>query len=86
MSDFKSKLDIQSLHRDNQSSTLFDNENKWLTSKEAARYLSISPQNLRQKIQRGQIKPQGKVGRTYRFKREGLDELLERNLKGGRFQ
>lgn len=48
----------------------------WLNTKEAAEYLRISEENLRTKVSRGEIKVDGKLGRTWRFKREELDRLL----------
>lgn len=63
-----------------------DNRITWLDSKEAAEYLRISVGSLRAKISRGQIKPQGRVGRTLRFRREELDRLMEASLFNGGFQ
>ena len=48
----------------------------WLNTKEAAEYLRISEDNLRTKVSRGEVKIDGKLGRTWRFKREELDRLL----------
>lgn len=60
---------------------LFNNQKAWLNSKEAAEYLSISVENLRVKISRGQIRPDGKLGRTLRFSKEKLDQLIKAPFK-----
>jgi excisionase family DNA binding protein len=52
----------------------------WLNSKEAADYLSISVENLRVKVSRGEVPVNGKLGRTLRFRREELDRLLISSL------
>lgn len=62
---------------------LFHNQIMWLSTKEAARYLSISVSNLRAKISRGQISVDGRLGRTLRFRRDKLDQLLESSLNRG---
>ena len=61
---------------------LFDNKIIWLNSKEAAEYLRISVENLRVKVSRGQIQVHGRLGRSWRFRREELDKLLETPTKG----
>lgn len=58
---------------------IFEKHKTWLTSAEAASYLSITVQNLRQKIHRGQVKAY-KFGRRIRIRREELDQLLESYL------
>lgn len=60
----------------------FENEIVWLDSKQAAEYLSISVENLRTKVSRGEIPVDGRLGRSLRFRREKLDQLLEAPLKG----
>jgi excisionase family DNA binding protein len=60
---------------------LFDNL-IWLDAKEAASYLRISVNALRIKACRGEI-PKYKLGRTLRFKKVELDNLLESSLTGG---
>lgn len=59
---------------------LFDNKTVWLNSKEAAEYLRISEKNLRVKVSRGEIPINGRLGRTWRFRRDALDRLLESSL------
>lgn len=59
---------------------IFNNQ-IWLNSKEAASYLRISVNNLRVKVYRGEILINGRLGRTWRFKRKELDKLLESNIK-----
>jgi len=44
------------------SESFFENQNKWLNSKEAAEYLRISVANLRVKVSRGEIQVNGKLG------------------------
>ena len=62
---------------------IFNNRIVWLDSKEAAEYLRISVNNLRVKVSRGEIPIHGKLGRTWRFRREELDRLLETPTYGG---
>lgn len=62
--------------------TFFNNEIIWLDSKQAADYLCISVANLRTKVSRGEIPVHGRLGRSLRFRRDKLDELLETSLKG----
>ena len=62
---------------------IFNNRIVWLDSKEAAEYLRISVNNLRVKVSRGEIPINGKLGRTWRFRREELDKLLESPTNGG---
>lgn len=58
----------------------FDNlENEWLSTEEAALYLSISPNALRIMVYRDQIKAY-KFGRRLRFKLRDCQGLF--NLKG----
>lgn len=66
---------------DNKSKQIFDNR-IWLNSKEAADYLRISVGNLRVKVHRGEIQVHGRLGKTWRFRREELDKLLETSIKG----
>lgn len=63
-------------------STLFHNR-IWLRTDEAAKYLGISEENLRTKVSRGQILPDGRLGKNLRFKKGSLDEQLEASMKQG---
>lgn len=60
--------------------SLFDNRIVWLDSKEAAEYLRISVANLRVKVSRGEIPVGGRLGRSLRFNRIELDELLKSSI------
>lgn len=60
-----------------QKKRMDDEKQGWLNTKEAAKYLGISVQNLRMKIWRGQIRPQGRLGRSLKFKKDALDLFLE---------
>jgi len=64
------------------SHKFFNIQITWLNSKEAADYLSISEANLNTKISRGEIPVDGRLGRTRRFRRDKLDELLESSNGG----
>ncbi len=66
----------------NIQSKIFKNEIVWLDSKQAADYLCITVENLRTKVSRGEIPVDGRLGRNLRFRRERLDQLLEKSLKG----
>ena len=61
---------------------VFENKIVWLTSKEAADYLKISENNLRAKVSRGQIPVHGRLGKSWRFRRDKLDELLNSPERG----
>ena len=50
--------------------------NIWLSTEEAAEYLSTTPKAILNQVHRGQI-PTYKFGRLNRYKREDLDRLLE---------
>lgn len=63
-------------------SLLFDNRIEWLTTKEAAAYLRVSEGNLRTKVSRGQIQVHGKLGNSWRFRRDKLDDQLNSSNKG----
>jgi len=65
---------------------IFDIKIIWLNSKEAAEYLRISENNLRVKVSRGDIPVHGRLGRSLRFRREELDNLLKSSLKQGDLQ
>lgn len=65
---------------------------KWLTVKEVAEYLQLSPDQIYRLAQQGKI-PASKVGARWRFKRERIDEWMENQvvaqkphgqLRGGR--
>lgn len=61
----------------------FDNiNNEWMTTKEAAVYLRITEGNLRGKVSRGQIQVHGRLGRSWRFRRDELDKLLNNPNQG----
>jgi excisionase family DNA binding protein len=60
----------------------FENKIVWLTSKEAADHLKISENNLRAKVSRGQIQAHGRLGKSLRFRRDKLDELLNNPDQG----
>lgn len=64
------------------NSKFFENEIVWLDSKQAAEYLCITVENLRTKVSRGEVPVDGRLGRSLRFRREKLDQLLEESLKG----
>ena len=51
---------------------------KWLNVKEASKYLRVSPESLRRRVQRRQIKFY-RLGQQLRFKKSDLDDLLESN-------
>lgn len=54
---------------------------KWLTVKEVAEYLQLSPDQIYRLAQQGRI-PASKVGARWRFKRENIDRWMEEQ-KGG---
>lgn len=64
------------------SSSIFDNRIVWFNSKEAAEYLRITVENLRVKVSRGEIPVNGRLGKSLRFRREALDQLLEISTTG----
>lgn len=66
-----------------QKNDTFFNNLTWMTSREAADYLRITPNNLRVIIYRGKLKVY-KFNNRNRFKREELDRLIESSIKKGR--
>ena len=48
----------------------------WLTVKEVAQYLKLSPDLIYKLAQQGKI-PASKVGTAWRFKREKIDQWME---------
>jgi len=70
----------------NIKSKLFDNPVVWLDSREAAEYLRISVNNLRVKVSRGEIPIHGRLGRTWRFRRDLLQKLLETSIQMEEYQ
>lgn len=58
-----------------QKSADLDVQREWLTTPQAAHYLSISPQALRTAVYRGQIKSY-KLGRRLRFRLGELRQLI----------
>ncbi len=50
----------------------------WLTVKEVAQYLKLSPDLIYKLAQQGKI-PASKVGKAWRFKREKIDQWMEAN-------
>ena len=59
------------------NSKLFDNLKTWMTTKQAAEYLCISTQALRNRVCRGEIHSYTFGKRSLRFKKSELDELIE---------
>ena len=62
-------------------SSLKTEEAEWLTSKEAADYLRISEGTLRNMASNGRI-PYAKLGRSNRYSRSQLNQLLLSNKRG----
>ena len=54
---------------------------KWLTVKEVAEYLQLSPDQIYRLAQQGKI-PASKVGARWRFKRENIDRWMEEQRVG----
>jgi excisionase family DNA binding protein len=52
----------------------------WLTVKEVAQYLKLSPDLIYKLAQQGKI-PASKVGTAWRFKREKIDRWMEAKEK-----
>jgi len=50
----------------------------WLTVKEVAQYLKLSPDLIYKLAQQGKI-PASKVGTAWRFKKQKIDEWMEAN-------
>jgi len=65
----------------NNKNMLFDNL-IWMETEETAKYLRVSVNSLRTKVCRGEI-PHYKLGRSLRFKKAELDELLESSKNKG---
>lgn len=65
----------------NSLSSLKIEEDEWLTTKEAAQYLGLSEAVLRNMTSNGSI-PYYKLGRSNRYNRSELRQLLFSNKKG----
>lgn len=61
------------------SSAIFDNrrEREWLTTKEAAHFLAVSPNALRIMVHRNQIEAY-KIGRRLRFRLKDCQALFQK--------
>ncbi len=59
-------------------------ETEWLDTEEAAQYLRISPYQLRNLTSNGRV-PYYKFGRSNRYLRKELRELLLAQSRGGRY-
>ena len=53
-------------------------DDKWMTVKEVAEYLQVSPDVIYRLAQAGKI-PASKVGAQWRFKREKVDAWMEQS-------
>jgi len=51
-------------------------DNQWMTVKEVAEYLRLSPDMIYRLAQRGRI-PVSKVGSRWRFKKEKIDQWMD---------
>jgi excisionase family DNA binding protein len=68
---------------DDKFSQFFENmNNEWLSTRQAAAYLGITENNLRNKVSRGIISVDGRLGKSLRFKKTSLDNLLSNPNKG----
>lgn len=56
---------------------VIEREEKLYTAEEAAEYLRVSYSTVLRLIGEGKIIPFGKVGRSYRFTRQGLDASIQ---------
>ncbi|MCY4643277.1 MAG: helix-turn-helix domain-containing protein [Bacteriovoracales bacterium] len=56
---------------------VFKKDEEWLTTKEAARYLKVSPNALRIMVHKRKIKAH-KIGNRLRFKREDINILIKK--------
>ncbi len=81
----KIELTINYHHHTHGPEKLFEKNNNWMNTFEAAQYLRISENNLRVKVSRGEIPVNGKLGRIWRFRRDELDRLLESPCKKENF-
>ncbi len=76
------KLESMDSFEYNAHTKLFFKNLIWMTSKEAAEYLRVSPNNLRVMVYRGVLKPY-KLNNRNRFKRDELDKLIESSIRKG---
>lgn len=68
---------------DEKSGQFFEKiNNEWMNTKEAAEYLRISENCLRVKISKGQIQAHGRLGKSLRFKKSKLEQLLNNPNQG----
>jgi len=56
---------------------LFFENLKWLKTKETAEYLRTTPKQIRKWVYQGRLKAYKLFGKSLRFKKSDLDQLLE---------
>lgn len=71
-----SALHSQKFFKNEISKKIEDENERWLTSEEAANYLSISTNALRILVHRARVKTY-KLGRNLRFRKSDLFEVLQ---------
>lgn len=54
-----------------------DNNDKWINLEEAANYLSVNKDTIRNWIRKDKGIPAHKVGKQWKFKRSELDEWIK---------
>lgn len=72
------------LIRDNEISNFSSLKSEWMTSEEAAQFLRISAAQLRNLASNGKV-PYHKLGRLNRYHRGELQDLLQKNKRGGQY-
>jgi excisionase family DNA binding protein len=74
--DLGSAMHSQEIFQNDITNKIVDENDRWLTSKEAASYLSISTNALRILVHRARVKTY-KLGNHLRFRKSDLFEVLQ---------
>lgn len=56
-------------------------ESPWMDVERTASYIGLSPYTVRKLAKEGSL-PAAKIGRSYRFKREDIDDYVRNQYKG----
>ena len=56
---------------------MFDNEDRWIGIEEAAEYLGVNKDSIRNWIKKGNEIPAHKIGKQWKFKKSDIDNWVK---------